>query len=58
MARIYPLRMDTKIVLQGGQYGVGLIGAERAADGEIPQRRTCKFDLDIRVAADVGKNFR
>jgi hypothetical protein len=33
--RIYPLHMHSEIVLQGGEYGVGLIDAESATDRQI-----------------------
>jgi hypothetical protein len=58
VACICPLRMHAKIVLQGSEYGVGLIDAERAADRQIPQARIGQLDLDVRVPADIGETFR
>ena len=58
MLRVDPLRMYAEIVLQGGENGLDLIGPERAADRQIFQRRIRQFDLDVRIAADIGKDFR
>ena len=58
MLGVDPLRPDAKIVLQGGENRLDLVGSEGAAYGKVPQRRIRQFDLDIRIAADVGKDFR
>jgi len=58
MARVQPLRMHPKIILQSGKYGIGLIDAEGTADRQIAQRGIRELDLDIGVAADIVQNFR
>ena len=46
MLRIDPLRTHAEIILQRGENSLDLVGPERAANGQILQRRIREFDLD------------
>ena len=58
VARIDPLRTDSKIILQRREDGVGLIDAESPADRKFPQRGIGKLDIDVGIPADIGEHFR
>ena len=57
MLRVDPLRMQAEVFLQCSENSADLIGSERTPDRQVFQRRIREFYLDVRITADIRKNF-